>query len=628
MMNGLLLRGSYGSTQLEGRGYGRYPVLEEVLDYYLRDDVSKVLFDLTRTRRTFFKWRLQEKGKTHSEEVITGTIDQFRTFIEGSLNRLPTEAQFNRYPHFEARAARYQKKQRGSEFFGYDFLFESDGLSLRDNFSKLDLALGILEGYGVPYLAKFSGNTSLHIIIPAEVFPEMIKGESVVANWPLIDSAIASYLRVFGKTEIDHEPTGTLPYSLSRKTGLISMPLQRRELEDFEPWMANLHLIEKVKMPTAMDPDAVGNSVKSTGGFLEDVLAWHEPRMLLGEHVKRKAWGTSSRLLRQMRAGVNSEPLEFWMDLLGSQRRQDRVRGAWGLLWHKDREKASSKIVERLKDPCPDVRYFLIVLMAKIGPERFPRRIKEALASSVRDGHEMMAIEDLLVLDRKDGLRITLSILSKKLNRWGVQMEVSVLRRMKLPRNIFYGLLSSDDAGIRIATAIAVGKLRDTSSIGFLEDMLDDPSREVRLAVISSLGLIGEASSIKVLSLMLERQPIIVRRKAIQALSRINDPEALRIICGKALKGDVDTKMEAVRVLDGRPGEMVQDILLAALKDKHPRVRLTSLRLLLHRGRETAIRAMEEALQTEDEVIKRETESLRNKYGVEHFPLAWSLDNI
>lgn len=64
-----------------------------------------------------------------------------------------------------------------------------------------------------------------------------------------------------------------------------------------------------------------------------------------------------------------------------------------------------------------------------------------------------MAIEDLLVLDRKDGLSVTLSSLSKKLNRGGVQMEVSVLCRMKLPRNIFYRLLSSNDVGIRIASS-------------------------------------------------------------------------------------------------------------------------------------------------------------------------------
>jgi len=48
----------------------------------------------------------------------------------------------------------------------------------------------------------------------------------------------------------------------------------------------------------------------------------------------------------------------------------------------------------------------------------------------------------------------------------------------------------------------------------------------------------------------------------------------------------------------------------------------------LHRERKTAILAIEEVLQTEDEVIKREAESLREKYGFEHFPLAWSLDNI
>jgi len=609
------------------RGFGRYPVLREVLGYYLRDDISKVLFELTKTRRAFFKWRLRETSETHSEEAVARTTDQFKAFVENSLNRLSPETRFNRYPHFEARAARYQKKKGAAEPFGYDFFFESDGLSLRDNFHKLDLVLDILESYGVPYLAKFSGNTSLHVIIPAEAFPDEIMGESVVANWPLVDSAIASYLRVFGKTQIDHEPVGTLPYSLSRKTGLVSLPLRREDLEDFEPWMANLHLIEQTKMATAMDSNAAGGAVESTRRFLEDVLAWRAPRISLREPRERKAW-QPSRLLRRVRVRVNSKPMEFWVGLLRSQEESDRVWAAWSLLWHKDRKKAASRIEECLGDTSADVRYLLISLMARVGPERFPRYIKESLVRSVRDGHEIMALEDLLVLDKKDGLRLTLSSLSKKLNRWSVQMEASALRRMGLPRDLAGRLLSSPDVGIKIAAAIALGKLRDASSITALEALLDDPCREVRLAAVSSLGLIGEASSIKALSRVLELQPTSVRRKAIQALSRINDPEAARIIYGKALEGAIETKREAVRVLDGRLGERVQDTLLAAMKDRHPKVRLTALRLLLHRERKTAIRAIGEALETEDETMKREVESLREKYQAERFPPVWSLNNI
>jgi hypothetical protein len=98
---------------------------------------------------------------------------------------------------------------------------------------------------------------------------------------------------------------------------------------------------------------------------------------------------------------------------------------------------------------------------------------------------------------------------------------------------------------------------------------------------------------------------------------------------GKALNGNLWTRIEAIGVLNGRPGKWIQNMLLAAfLKGKHPKVKLAALRLLLHSENKTAIRAIEEALQTEDEVIKREAESLRKKYGVEHFPLAWFLDNI
>jgi Mg2+/Co2+ transporter CorC len=43
---------------------------------------------------------------------------------------------------------------------------------------------------------------------------------------------------------------------------------------------------------------------------------------------------------------------------------------------------------------------------------------------------------------------------------------------------------------LQIVASIAAGKLRDTSSIGFLENVLGDPSREVRLASIPRQGLI------------------------------------------------------------------------------------------------------------------------------------------
>jgi HEAT repeat protein len=329
---------------------------------------------------------------------------------------------------------------------------------------------------------------------------------------------------------------------------------------------------------------------------------------------------------------ANLKTASFWTRLLASPDESERVRATWALIWHKDRDEAVARIPDLLSNgsgASPDLRYLLITLMSKIGSEKFSRTLKEKLTHSILDRHEATAVEDLLVSDDRDGLDVVLSTLAGKKSRWAMQLETSILRRMDLPIHKLHELLASEQLGIRAATTIVLGSRSDRTSTSLLQIALHDTDREVRMAAVSSLGLIGERSSTESLRRMLKGQHVSIRRKTIQALSRIDDPEALKAICNCAIEGgNMDVRREAVRVLEGRPGQAVEDTLIAAMNDQSVKARIAALRALVKRSKASVTKGIAMARDSEEEELRREAQYWEEKHNSKTYPLYWSLNNI
>nr|HIK01121.1 hypothetical protein [Candidatus Undinarchaeales archaeon ERR594346 U_76725] len=111
-----------------------------------------------------------------------------------------------------------------------------------------------IRNYGV----KFSGNRGFHIVVPFEAFPTEVMGMGEIAkNYPglprkmiqyLADSTFDTMYEAFGENpndvlEIDHGVISPrhlfrAPYALNRKTWLASIPLDKKEIKNFDPQSA------------------------------------------------------------------------------------------------------------------------------------------------------------------------------------------------------------------------------------------------------------------------------------------------------------------------------------------------------------------------------------------------------
>jgi len=117
--------------------------------------------------------------------------------------------------------------------------------SYKRTFRSGALLLRVFDKFDLPYLIKFSGNTSPHIIIPGEAFPEYAQGDS----FPLIAAAVHSYLQEKTRISMDGsfasgEHFLRLPYSLNENTGLASIPIAHEEFHDFDPSRAEMDRVE------------------------------------------------------------------------------------------------------------------------------------------------------------------------------------------------------------------------------------------------------------------------------------------------------------------------------------------------------------------------------------------------
>ena len=125
----------------------------------------------------------------------------------------------------------------------FDLVLEVDFKKSRAKaFSLSRPIVSLLLDLGVEFRMKFSGNSSPHIIIPAEAFPE---------RWRKVSDCRGLYGRLldFFRTQIKspkmldgsfRNPSHFLrmPYSLNEHTGLVSLPIRPEEFDRFSWEMA------------------------------------------------------------------------------------------------------------------------------------------------------------------------------------------------------------------------------------------------------------------------------------------------------------------------------------------------------------------------------------------------------
>ena len=256
---------------MEPKTAGRWPTLGELFEYYRRDDICAAIYHQTRHGQIL----VQSKGRhllTPSSEKETGPLlaDHLRRFAKGI-------GENQRLAHgMPMHLLRDRGPKAGNRF---DFTIEGDFRSWSQAFANMPKAMDFLAEEGIYHRVKFSGSRSLHLIIPAEVFPKTWNGKPLNEQYAAIERRLKAFLPVTGNVTNGLRAV----YSVHPKGGLVSMPLYRRELPNFHPWMANIYTVAVDLDWFSLPPEAVGQG----GRLLE--LAFAPQRQSPKVHAPRFA---------------------------------------------------------------------------------------------------------------------------------------------------------------------------------------------------------------------------------------------------------------------------------------------------------------------------------------------------
>ena len=215
-----------------------------------------------------------------------------------------------------------------------------------------------------------------------------------------------------------------------------------------------------------------------------------------------------------------------------------------------------------------------------------------------------------LVQDRSPDIRRTAV---ESLGKIGQSLHASTLTRM----------LNDPDPHVREASAIAVGRLQDSSvdQVRFVE-ALTDSSEAVRSAVARTLGDVGDPQTLGPhLAYALREGNLPARRAAVETLIELDAPLAYSALRKAVHDTDSEVRQGAVAAL-GEAG-VIQAIPLLMdrlLHDEAPGVRGEAAFRLGKIGDQTAVKGLERVARADQDPIVRgwarwASEQLRRQHG-------------
>jgi hypothetical protein len=134
--------------------------------------------------------------------------------------------------------------------------------------------LDMLQACQVTFSVNFSGDSSLHIVIPSAAIPQRIVGKRVAFRHHHLAKNLSMALRKIIRTPKDsyswtiapYQHT-CIPYSVNEHTGLVCVPVDIEDLESFSPEAA-LAPVAEVSQPSP----AADSAPQATEAFLRKIL--------------------------------------------------------------------------------------------------------------------------------------------------------------------------------------------------------------------------------------------------------------------------------------------------------------------------------------------------------------------
>lgn len=296
----------------------------EVFDYYNREDILEKILNSSVNREISFA--LKDGNYSSRPNIIDYPRDILQMVRKNAVS-------------FHGSVERWENPMRISTGMKED---ELDGLrSGWDLIIDIDSALGLeaaklatqkvlrfiekedVKNYGL----KFSGNRGFHISIPWEAFPKKVDFEATKNQFPKIPRTIMEYIRMKIKDELLEdliklkgsisslvEDLGShihkltpyafvdvekdwgkrhlfrLPYSLNEKSWLVSLPIKKEELEDFEKENASP---EKVKADMNFLKEAEKGEATN---LLTNALDWEARNRKVKKKKEKRKFRTKAKV--------------------------------------------------------------------------------------------------------------------------------------------------------------------------------------------------------------------------------------------------------------------------------------------------------------------------------------------
>jgi hypothetical protein len=216
---------------------GRRPSVDEIRAYYAREEVLDELL------QGMQRWHVKfVPGYAKTSWLCTQDPVELREAIARPLDRMAKNPKLVDYPYFRIAWERHDPAWSwdAGTLWGYDFVIEKDSVIWQECFEAMLPVMDILDHFGVFYWLKYTGHHSLHLVIPAEAFPQTVRGSPIKDKHRLLYHRLMVFLNKRARQQYNehdrHCPPGTnMPYSVNEDTGLLNYPLRREELDHFRP---------------------------------------------------------------------------------------------------------------------------------------------------------------------------------------------------------------------------------------------------------------------------------------------------------------------------------------------------------------------------------------------------------
>jgi DNA primase large subunit len=278
--------------------------LNKVLEFYSREDVQDAILFLAKDREVAVRFPNLSYGKR--PDILQYRLDILELAKQGALTFDVSEERWRNPLHL---APGMRRTELDSLRQGWDLLLDIDSNNLEISKLAADLVIKALEYYDVPVTVKFSGRAGFHIAVPYESFPDAIEGKETRTLFPEAARIVAAYIadmikdqlsaailqkykieqlqELSGKkfeelVEQDKNEKKLNPfslvdidtilissrhlfrsvYSINQKTGLVSIPVDKKKILQFNKGSAAMDKVEVDKIPFLDISNAESNQAK------------------------------------------------------------------------------------------------------------------------------------------------------------------------------------------------------------------------------------------------------------------------------------------------------------------------------------------------------------------------------